>query len=64
MYEYKRTQCITSINFFHQATTLHFTMVLSWLEIMASFMADSKVNNLDVQVVAMISIESKQASLQ
>ena len=64
MYEYKRIQCITSINFFHQATTLHFTMVLSWLEIMASFMADSKVNNLDVQVVAMISIKSKQASLQ
>ena len=39
-------------------------MVLSWLEIMASFMADSKVNNLDVQVVAMISIKNKQASLQ
>ena len=42
IYWYKRVQDITSITFFHQATSLHFIMVLPWFEIIASYMTNLK----------------------
>ena len=47
---------------FYQATSLVFIMILSWLEIIASYMANLKWN-LSVQVAAMSSIKPEQTYL-
>ena len=62
MYGYKKVQRITSISFFLSSNFPPLIMILTWLEIMASYMANLKLN-LSVQVAAMSSIKPKQAPL-
>ena len=47
---------------FYQATSFLFIMILSWFEILASYMANLKWN-FSVQVVTMSSIKTEQTSL-
>ena len=47
----------------HQANSLHFITVLSWFEIIASYMAFFFSKKLSVQTVVIISIKSEQAFL-
>ena len=57
--EFKASLLSTS---FYQAISLLFIMILSWLEIIASYKAKLKWN-LSVQVAAMSSMKPEQASL-